>query len=134
ATLANPGPDNIQISSEPSGAEVFVNNVPVGKTPTAIRMPRDPNTQLRVELPGYEPQTVILHKSLNPWIFGNICLGGPIGFIVDFVMHNHMHYEEGVAHAILRQQVGAHPAPARQPARETAPAREPDMEPAVEEY
>jgi hypothetical protein len=40
---------------------------------------------VRLELAGYQPSETKLEKSLNPWVFGNILVGGLVGVVIDVV-------------------------------------------------
>ncbi|WLT33518.1 serine/threonine-protein kinase [Geothrix sp. PMB-07] len=51
--LRGPKGTRLQIKSQPSGAEVFVNDLPVGRTP--VNQPLVPGDRLRLELKGYRP-------------------------------------------------------------------------------
>lgn len=78
------GPDQeIQITSTPEGAHVFVDGVPQGKTPMFRNLVRKRSHTLRFELEGYEEHWSTVSRGLNPWLFGNIVFGWLIGFVVD---------------------------------------------------
>jgi hypothetical protein len=36
-----------------------------------------------IEAPGYQPVSVPIRQTVNPWVLGNIVIGGPIGLVVD---------------------------------------------------
>ncbi len=36
-----------------------------------------------IDAPGYEPTFVPIHSTINPWILGNVVIGGIPGLIVD---------------------------------------------------
>lgn len=89
------GPDRVPVSTNPSGAKVFVDNVPVGQTPMMLTLDRSKTkVQLRLELPGFEPITITREKSLNGWIFGNILIGGLIGGVIDAAIGNATKFDE----------------------------------------
>lgn len=74
----------VQITSEPSGANIYVNGVLYGKTPGKIILADagyDPH-KIIVALPGFESQTVMVNTQFqNVGYFNLIC---PIGFIADY--------------------------------------------------
>jgi len=88
ATIVASGPDMVPVSSTPSGATVYVDNVPVGVTPTTVSLDRGGHGQIRIELDGYEPITVSQDKVFNGWFVGNLAFGGIIGIIVDVATDN----------------------------------------------
>ena len=87
ATIATGGGEDqaVRVSSTPRGADVFVNDELVGKTPMSIRLPRKDDHHVRIEKVGYQPYEKELHSGLNAWMFGNIILGGLIGLGVDLL-------------------------------------------------
>jgi hypothetical protein len=38
-----------------------------------------------IEAPGYQPVEVPIRPTVNPWVLGNIVIGGPVGLVVDNV-------------------------------------------------
>jgi PEGA domain len=74
---------NVKISSNPVGAAVLVDGQPMGQTPTAVKLCRKTEHHVEIAYPGCEPAQVTIARRLNPWLFGNILIGGPIGLVVD---------------------------------------------------
>lgn len=75
----------ISVASVPPGAEVMVQNARAGVTPAKIEVRRkDKDVILRFEKEGYKPVEVTLRRKVSGAVWGNIALGGVIGFIVDF--------------------------------------------------
>ena len=64
-TMYAPGPDMIPVSSDPSGAEVKLDGVPVGRTPLTVAFLRAGEGVLTFELPGYKTLMYDLNKVLN---------------------------------------------------------------------
>jgi hypothetical protein len=87
ATIATGGGEDqaVRVSSTPKGADVFVNDELVGKTPMSIRLPRKDDHHVRIEKAGYEAYEKELRSGMNAWMFGNILLGGLIGLGVDLL-------------------------------------------------
>lgn len=95
ASVMAGGPDRVPVSTNPSGANVFVDNAPVGQTPMMLTLDRSkPKAEVRLELAGFEPITVVREKSINGWIFGNILIGGLIGVVVDAASGNATKFDE----------------------------------------
>jgi len=55
-----------------------------GSIPNTVRLARRNEYQVEVAAPGYKPQSVVLTKSLNGWVWGNLIVGWLVGFVVDF--------------------------------------------------
>jgi hypothetical protein len=73
----------VNITSDPPGAAVWVDHEPRGATPAIVELNRKSEHKITVVQPGCEPATATVKRSLNPWVFGNIVLGGLIGVVVD---------------------------------------------------
>jgi hypothetical protein len=81
ATVAHWRNQTIPITSEPSGARVFIGDRQIGVTPMRmVAARRDSHLVLRVELDGYQSQDVALHRSLSAWIAADVALG-PLQFV-----------------------------------------------------
>lgn len=83
ATIINGTSQSISISSQPTGAQVFVDGVPMGVTPVAPDLKRKDKHLIRIEMEGYEPFELQLNRGVSGWIAGNIIFGGLIGLAVD---------------------------------------------------
>ena len=71
------------ISSSPTGAEVWVDNVKMGETPVVAKLRRKDTHTVKLVLPGYQPYETTITRSVSGWVWGNIALGGLIGLGVD---------------------------------------------------
>ena len=56
-----------------------------GTTPSTVSLPRSNEYQVRIDLEGYQPQTVALTRGINGWIWGNLFVGWILGFGIDFL-------------------------------------------------
>lgn len=74
---------NISISSQPTGANVFVDGAASGNAPMTILLKRKQDHLVRLELSGYQPYEMKLEHGFSGWYLGNIVIGGIIGLIVD---------------------------------------------------
>jgi len=64
----------------------MINDSVYGKTPLHIDMKRKRRGRdVRLKLDGYETYYVYMHRTLNPWVLGNILLGGLIGLGIDAI-------------------------------------------------
>lgn len=82
ATIVARGPDTMAISSNPSGASIRIDDKPVGTTPANAQVERSARI-VTLRKDGYEEAIRPVPRELNPWVFGNIAIGGLIGLIVD---------------------------------------------------
>ena len=86
ATIMAGGPDHVPVSTNPPGATVFVDNMPVGTTPMMVTLNRQQSSGvIRLEMAGFAPVTVVRTKGINGWFWANLCFGGIIGIVVDLV-------------------------------------------------
>jgi len=84
----------VEIESKPSNADVVVRDkhgkeVVATHTPASVQLKRKDKFLMpasytaTIEKPGYEPENVPIHSTVNPWIFGNVLFGGIIGLAID---------------------------------------------------
>jgi len=84
----------VRIDSRPSDADVVIrdklgNEVLATHTPATVELRRKQGWvwparyTATIEKPGYQPQTVPIRSTLNPWVLGNVIVGGPLGLVVD---------------------------------------------------
>ena len=85
---------DVKLDSNPANAHVVVRDhkgatVAETQTPAVVSLKRNRKFFLPAKYtatfaaPGYQPATVPLRSTINPWVAGNIVLGGPIGLVVD---------------------------------------------------
>ena len=83
ATIFSGSTRQIHVTSAPPGADIFIQNVPAGKTPSTV----DVSTQkpiIKVKKTYYESQEKVLHETINPVVCID-CLVWPT-VIVDLMM------------------------------------------------
>ena len=83
ATIISGSRQNVEITSEPSSAKVYINEIEIGNTPVQKKLKRNQEYQLVLKLDGYETYETKLEKKFNAWYIGNVVFGGLIGLIVD---------------------------------------------------
>jgi len=98
ATLLN-GPDQmVAFSSDPDGATVIVDGIPMGKTPCTLPIPRKGGDKLvTFELAGHKHVQYTLKNTLSGALAGNILLGGFIGLGVDAISGRGGGYQRSVS-------------------------------------
>lgn len=84
ATIMKGSSQEINFSSNPSGAQIKINGTSMGTTPTILKLKTGDEHSVRLELNGYMPFETKITKSMSGWAWGNIVFGGIIGLIVDF--------------------------------------------------
>jgi len=83
ATIVSGSRQSINVSSTPSSATVFINEVEIGETPIEKKLKRNQEYRVLIELDGYQPYETFISKEFNAWYLGNILFGGLIGLIID---------------------------------------------------
>ncbi|MFO0824161.1 MAG: PEGA domain-containing protein [Gemmataceae bacterium] len=76
---------NVTISADTPGATVLVDGQPSGTTPATVPLSRKSDHTVEVVAPGYETAHLTVRRRFNPWVFGNLIIGGPIGLVIDIV-------------------------------------------------
>jgi hypothetical protein len=83
ATIIHGTRQDISFSSNPSGADVMINDQNKGLTPIVVNLERKNNYTVKIQLAGYLPYETNIVKKVDGWIVGNIIFGGIIGLVVD---------------------------------------------------
>jgi hypothetical protein len=83
ATIISGSRQNVEITSEPSSAKVYINEIEIGNTPVQKNLKRNQEYQLILKLDGYKTYETKLERKFNAWFIGNIAFGGLIGLIID---------------------------------------------------
>lgn len=84
----------VAIDSVPSNAQVVIhdkhgNQVITTTTPASVELRRKDKFiwpakyTATIDKPGYKTATVPIDSKINPWIVGNVVVGGVIGLVVD---------------------------------------------------
>lgn len=73
----------VAVTSNPPGAAVVVDGQPRGVTPTTVELSRKSDHEVVIQQTSYETAIVPVKRQFNPWIFGNVLIGGLPGIIVD---------------------------------------------------
>lgn len=81
--LFNGGPQNVMVSSNPAGAEVWVDGTNRGITPATLQLSKDQNHTVTLRRSGYQEQTVTINRRLSSTYLILDILGGLIPVIVD---------------------------------------------------
>jgi len=83
ATIISGTTQKVSLSSNPSLANVYIDEIKVGKTPYVAKLERKTEHKVKIELAGYKPYETTLTRKFNAWYIGNVFIGGLIGLVVD---------------------------------------------------
>lgn len=83
ATVIKGRTQTVPVSSDPTGAEIIVNQIPMGVTPSQLELRRKDDHLITLRKDGYAPASVPVLKSVGGAVWGNILAGGIIGWGVD---------------------------------------------------
>lgn len=94
ATLFTGSSDNIVFESDPPGAEVLIDGLVIGRTPTTVNVKRPGmgDQQVTLRLDGYNPVTFTLSKSFNSVAILN--LASFVGWGIDVLTGAVMKYDK----------------------------------------
>src|SRR6185437_6261217 len=96
ATIIQPGPDKVMVTSEPPGASIYLDNLPVGTTPSLVSFNRAGEGVLRLQKKGYQTVVIDKDKVVAGWVFLDILFWPSV--IVDLATHNQGKYSEDPIH------------------------------------
>ena len=83
ATIIKGTTQGVPISSDPSGADIFIDGMLVGTTPADVELKRKRDHLIVIEKKNYVPKSVAVVKNVGGAVWGNIIAGGLIGWGVD---------------------------------------------------
>jgi hypothetical protein len=83
-TIMHGTTQKVNITSEPSGARVMIDNNFVGVTPVTVDLARKFPHTAKFALDGYKPANYTFQKAMSPAIVGNLFTGLIPGLLVDF--------------------------------------------------
>ncbi|RMH84174.1 MAG: hypothetical protein D6681_16650 [Calditrichaeota bacterium] len=94
ASIVSGTKQKINISSSPSAAKVKVERAVAGgvseqtvwegQTPATVELKRKYEYVVTISAEGYKDQRIVLERSTNGWVWGNLLFGGIFGIIIDF--------------------------------------------------
>ncbi len=87
ATILQGTRDQVGIASQPTGAEVIIDNEFYGKTPVTAELRRKDKHVITIKVDGYEPYELTITRKTSGFVFGNVVFGpfGLIGLAVDAI-------------------------------------------------
>lgn len=85
STIVHGTTQKIQVSSNPTKAEVWVDGALMNSTPTTLKLKRKNDYFIRIVKEGYDPVEIKITGKPSAWIIGNVIFGGIIGCGIDFL-------------------------------------------------
>jgi hypothetical protein len=83
ATVVNGTTQKIPVTSDPIAAQVIVDGAVSGETPTTLTLKRNADHLVTLQKPGFEPKTIPVLKGIGDAVWGNVLVGGLVGWGVD---------------------------------------------------
>lgn len=102
ATIFSPGPDEVDLRSEPQGAEVIINGASFGYTPVKLHLRPEKDYVITFRKDGYEDATVTLTSHVQAgWVVLDI-FAGVIGVAIDSATGKWRAFDDAQQHVVLR--------------------------------
>jgi hypothetical protein len=90
----------VTVTSNLPEAQVVVDGKPVGAAPTTLELSRKSDHTIAVTGPhGGAAMNIEVKRKLNPWLLGNILIGGIPGLIIDVVTDSTHRLDKERVHA-----------------------------------
>lgn len=93
ASIIHGNKQEVYFSSKPLGAKIIIDGQGYGLTPRTIALNRKCRSKgegkekdkynVVIHLEGYQPYELVITREVDEWFYGNILIGGLIGFIID---------------------------------------------------
>lgn len=103
STIMNGSKDDVNVTSNPSSATVFVNNQELGPTPALLKLQRGETHVIEVKKPGYQVYRITTSKEIAGWFWGNLLCGGVVGGAIDLITGNAYDIEPKFINATLNK-------------------------------
>lgn len=104
ATLFKGSTDNVNFTSDPTSASVYVNGMNMGKAPLSLELKSNKTYNIEFRLEGHETKNVILNNSIGGgWIVLDV-LFGIFPVIIDAATGNWYSLDQEHVNAILDKQ------------------------------
>ena len=104
ATLLGPTTHPLAITSEPHGAEVYVNGFKMGNTPVELSLKADKSYTIEFRKPGYETVTRIVNTKVGAgWVILDV-ICGLVPVIIDAATGSWNAFDQDVVNAALIEQ------------------------------
>lgn len=84
-TIIHGETQDIEVRSNPDDAEVWVDGVRIGKTPTRLTLRRKDSHVIKIAKGDYKDAEIKITNETSGWLMGNIIFGGLLGCGVDLI-------------------------------------------------
>lgn len=122
ATVLKGSSETIKITSDPAAAPVYINDVFRGNTPISIPLSVREDAQIRVEAPGYDPETRSIQSSISlGYAFIDVMLM-VVPLAVDIYTGSIYSFDDSTLHFQYAPVAPPPPKPKRQPNTTPKPA------------
>ena len=104
ATLFKGTTEEVNFSSDPQRAEVWVNGIKMGETPVALKLECKKTYAIEFKKEGFEPRTYTITNHVGAgWIILDV-LAGLVGVIVDAATGAWYSLDQKNVNAVLKKQ------------------------------
>lgn len=93
ATILGGSSQTVTFNSNVNGADVYLNQTLLGKTPLTASIKRGQEGTFRVQMAGYQPYQIAVNKKISTLFWVNIFTGGVTGSTTDAVTGAMYEYE-----------------------------------------
>ncbi len=107
ASIMAGSPSTLTVNSVPKDVTVTImggGTTTVQHTPCSIILNKQNDYTVTLEYQGYRSEQIVIQRTINGWVWGNILFGGIIGLAVDGITGNMWDHN---IHAINRELVKA---------------------------
>lgn len=104
ATIFKGSTDAVTFTSEPTGANVYVNGMNMGKAPISLELKSNKTYNIEFRLEGHETKNVILNNSIGGGYIVLDVLFGLFPVIIDAATGNWYSLDQEHVNAILEKQ------------------------------
>jgi len=89
ATIFTGTDANVKVTADPAAAAIVIKSQTgqvfyQGEVPASVKLPKKNSYSVEIAVAGYKTQTVIISQGVTGWFWGNLCLGGVIGMLIDW--------------------------------------------------
>ena len=104
ATIFKGSTDPVNFTSEPSGAEVYVDGILLGTTPFQMELKSAESYKIEFRKDGHITRTILLNNSVGAgWIILDV-FGGIIPVVIDAATGNWYSLDQATVNAVLETQ------------------------------
>jgi len=89
ATIFTGTEANVKVNATPAAATIVIKAQTgqvfyQGEVPAEVKLPKKNTYSVEVSLTGYKTQSILIGQNVEGWFWGNLCLGGVVGMVIDW--------------------------------------------------